>query len=339
MRLGPATSGDADRSALLTVIAGTAGVVVAPWVVRNARVHGEFVAIKSTFGYAFWQGNCSLSEGTDKVVRRSVERVLDREQKMPGFAGLNRKLWDARHEAGYIDDIALSKQDYLVLGQVSEPERSRILFQRARSDLSAHPGRYLVLCLKRLRYFVLFDETNPKSRVAAYRIPHLALSLFGAFGLLVAGSALRSRLLPTIATAGLIVIFHTLTIVSARFHIPIEPLLGLWGACGFAAAADAIRRVRFAPRLEALSVRAPHRTAFEGAHQPRFETTSNASGSKAGLPLAVRSSGSLPFRTRVCMCARNKLLTIPNAPIMMHIPTRCRARGFLRPLGQNRRGL
>ena len=48
-----------------------------PWIVRNALVHGEFVAIKSTFGYAFWQGNCKLSEGTDKVVRTSVEQVLD----------------------------------------------------------------------------------------------------------------------------------------------------------------------------------------------------------------------------------------------------------------------
>ena len=72
-------------------------------------VHGEFVAIKSTFGYAFWQGNCSLSEGTDKVVRQSVERVLRRDQNATDIEGLNRTLWEARHEAGYIDDIALSQ--------------------------------------------------------------------------------------------------------------------------------------------------------------------------------------------------------------------------------------
>jgi hypothetical protein len=260
---------------LLTVIAITALAGVTPWLLRNARVHGEFVAIKSTFGYAFWQGNCSLSEGTDKVVRRSVEQVLDRNQSAPGFEGLNRKLWEARHEAGYIDDIALSKQDYLLLGRSSEPERSRILFKRALEELKTDPGRYIRLCLRRLRYFILFDETNPKSRVLAYRAPHLALSVFGVLGLLLAGPALRSRLLPTIATAGLIVIFHTLTIVSARFHIPIEPLLGLWGAAGLLGASDVLKRWRSRARTNPRPVQPPppHRaqspTAVTRGSRPR----------------------------------------------------------------------
>jgi hypothetical protein len=41
-------------------------------------------------------------------------------------------------------------------------------------------------------------------------------------------------LMPTIVTAAAIVIFHTLTIVSARFHIPLEPILAIWGAAGLA---------------------------------------------------------------------------------------------------------
>ncbi len=241
--------------ALLAVIAMAALAGVTPWLLRNAWVHGEFVAIKSTFGYAFWQGNCALSEGTDKVVRRSVERVLDRDQSAVGFEGLNRKLWDARHEAGYIDDIALSKQDYLVLGQVSEPDRSRMLFRRALTELAAEPGRYARLCLQRLRFFILFDETNPKSRVAIYRVPHLVLTLVGTLGLFFAPSALLKRLLPTFATAALIVIFHTLTIVSARFHIPIEPLLGLWGAVGLMGAADNLRLWRARSRSPSAAVR------------------------------------------------------------------------------------
>ena len=132
---------------------------------RNALVHGEFVAIKSTFGYAFWQGNCKLSEGTDKVRRASIEPILRRGASESSLSGLNRALWEARHEAGYLDDIALTKDDYRRLGSVSEPERSRILFRRALAELGADPWRYPRLCLRRLRYFVLFDETNPKSRV------------------------------------------------------------------------------------------------------------------------------------------------------------------------------
>jgi hypothetical protein len=196
--------------------------------IRNTRVHGELVWVKSTFGYAFWQGNCALSEGTDKVVRRSVEQALA--SRPSGLRGLNQSLWAARHEAGYLDDIALTRADYKWLGRVSEPERSRILFQRALADLRAAPGRYAALCLRRLRFFLLFDETNPKTRSLLYRAGHLALTLWAAFGLIAMPPDLRRRLGPTIMTAGLITVFHVLTIVSARFHIPLEPLLALWGA-------------------------------------------------------------------------------------------------------------
>ncbi len=165
----------------VALIALTAMAGVAPWIARNARVHGEFVFIKSTFGYAFWQGNCAMSEGTDKVVRASVERAL--RGARGGLRGLNESLWAARHEAGYLDDIALTAADYRALGAVSEPERSRVLFRRAVADLRDEPGRYARLCLRRLRYFVLFDETNPKTRNLPYRAGHLALTLLAAWGL------------------------------------------------------------------------------------------------------------------------------------------------------------
>ncbi|AGA27511.1 hypothetical protein [Singulisphaera acidiphila] len=203
-------------------------VGVAPWIARNGKVHGELVLIKSTFGYAFWQGNCTLSEGTDKVVRASVERVL--RPKRSGLQGVNDSLWAARHEAGYLDDVALTAADYRELGAVSEPERSRILFRRALVDLKGEPGRYAKLCLRRLRYFVFFDETNPKTRSLIYRASHLALTVAAALGLLLARAELRWRLGPTVIAVALIALFHTLTIVSVRFHIPIEPLLGLWAA-------------------------------------------------------------------------------------------------------------
>jgi hypothetical protein len=210
----------------------TAGAGIAPWIVRNYRVHGEFVAVKSTFGYAFWQGNSRLSQGTDKVVRPSVERVLNDGEANDGLAGLNRTLWKARHKAGYLDDIALSRDDYRILGAVSEPERSRILFRRALDDLRQRPTRYLELCARRLWAFVFFDETNPKSRNVIYRVGHLGLTCLAAIGILIAGASVRRSLMPTFLTAGLIAAFHALTIVSARFHVPIEPLLAVWGAAG-----------------------------------------------------------------------------------------------------------
>jgi hypothetical protein len=218
----------------VAVVGLSSALVVTPWVVRNARVYGEFVAIKSTFGYAFWQGNCALSEGTDKVVRPSVERALRLEQTGRGPREWNAMLWAARHRAGYLDDLALTADDYRTLARLSEPARSRLLLHRALDDLRTEPTRYFRLCLRRLRYFLFFDETNPKTRSMLYRASHLALTFLAALGLLRADRSVLKRLAPTILTVGLIGAFHTMTIVSARFHIPIEPVLGLWAALSIA---------------------------------------------------------------------------------------------------------
>ncbi|MEW4571062.1 hypothetical protein AB1L88_24600 [Tautonia sp. JC769] len=212
----------------LAAIALAASLTVAPWIVRNARVHGEFVPVKSTFGYAFWQGNCSLSEGTDKVVRGSVETIL--EGGGTGLADRNRALWEARHEAGYIDDIALTADDRRALAALNEPGRSRWLMARALDDLRAAPLRYPTLCAGRLRAFILWDETNPKTRSLIYRAGHLGLTVLAAFGLVGMGPDLRRRLAPTLLAAALIAAFHALTIVSARFHVPIEPLMAVWAS-------------------------------------------------------------------------------------------------------------
>ncbi len=208
---------------VLTAILG-----ISPWIARNARVHGEFVFIKSTFGYAFWQGNCKLSEGTDKVVRPSVELALNGRES--GLKGMNEALWKARHEAGYLDDIALTRDDYRKLARLTEPERSRVLFRKALDDLRSDPRRYPELCLRRLRYFLLFDETNPKTRSPIYRAGHAGLTLLAVLGLCLMPGHLRRRFGPTLLTAGLIAIFHAMTIVSARFHVPIEPLMAAWAA-------------------------------------------------------------------------------------------------------------
>ncbi len=220
-----------QRSAWLVGLVGiTAAVCVAPWIVRNYRVHGEFVPIKSSFGYAFWQGNCALSSGTDKVVRSSADRIADRPAS--SLLDKNRALWEARHEAGYIDDITLTAADYRQLGAVSEPERARILGRRAWVDICADPGRYVQLCGRRLRYFFLFDETNPKTRSLIYRVSHVGLVLAALVGLLIAQPEVRHRLGPSIVTVGLITVFHALTIVATRFQIPVEPLLAVWAAGG-----------------------------------------------------------------------------------------------------------
>jgi hypothetical protein len=241
---------------LLAWLAAVTAITLTPWTIRNYRVHGELVVVKSSFGYAFWQGNCKQSEGTDKVVRSSVERALSHANVSVDPRAVNASLWKARHEAGYLDDVVLTSDDYRTLGAVTEPQRSRILFRRALQDLRADPGRYLSLCLRRLRYFIFFDETNPKTRSLIYRTSHLGLTILATLGLALAAPDVRRRLRPTVATALLIAAFHSLTIVSARFHIPIEPLMAIWAACGLSRPSVRPRTVcRETPRERIHSIR------------------------------------------------------------------------------------
>ena len=229
-------------------------------------VHGEFVAIKSTFGYAFWQGNCSLSEGTDKVVRPSVERFWNGDQGL-GPRGFESNPVEGAARGGLSgryrpDESRLSP----ARGSVSEPERSRILFKRALADLGAEPARYVRLCLRRLRYFIFFDETNPKSRVLAYRVPHLGLTIFA--GHRAVSDAVR-RSQETVPTDRDGRPDHAFSRVDDRVGAVSHPdraVAGDLGRCRLSRAGD------------------PRRWPT----QPRLDTTSKASGSKTGLQVAHR---------------------------------------------------
>ena len=107
-------------------------------------------------------------------------------------------------------------------------------------------------------------ETNPKTRNLVYRASHLALTALAAAGLLLMRPEVRRRLAPTILTAALIAAFHTLTIVSARFHIPIEPLMGLWAASGLAIE----RRRSTAPAHHVEGVLVDQRFRLVADHRP-----------------------------------------------------------------------
>jgi hypothetical protein len=212
-------------------MASVAVIVIAPWLWRNYRVHGEFVFIKSTFGYAFWQGNNSLSWGTDKIPRPVAETL--RQQHDGTLADMDRALWEARHKTLYIDDMALTKDDYRELASLNEPGRSRLLMARATEFIRDNPQQYARLCLRRLRYFLLFDETNPKAAQRLYRIATVLWLTLAFIGVLASRPYWRS-LWPTFAIFAVVALFHTLTITSARFRIPLEPMTFVWAAAAVA---------------------------------------------------------------------------------------------------------
>lgn len=211
----------------LLLAACVCAATVAPWLYRNWRVHGEFVFVKSTFGYAFWQGNNPKSWGTDKVPKPSAAAL--RQAHDGTLAGIDRAMWEARRETLYIDDVLLKPTAYREFAGLSEPARSRVLFKRATQFICEHPERYVALCWKRLRYMLLFDETNPRAASRVYRVSTVVWLVLSLLGLLV----LRpwwGRLWPTVGAAAALVLFHTCTIASARFRIPLEPLTFVWAA-------------------------------------------------------------------------------------------------------------
>lgn len=231
----------AARLGRQALLAGVAALVVAPWLWRNYLVHGEPVFIKSTFGYAFWQGNNPASWGTDKIPKRSAEAL--RTSHDGSIAGMHHALWEARHETLYIDDVLLAPGGYREFAGLSEPERSRLLLARARDFVQHQPARYLRLCARRLRYFLLFDETNPKAAHRVYRIATVAWLVLAFTGSLTLRSQWR-QLWPTWAIFAAVTLFHTLTIVSARFRIPLEPISFVWAA---GAVAPLVDRLVLAP--------------------------------------------------------------------------------------------
>lgn len=206
-----------------TVLVFCSVLLISPWLFRGYRVHGRPVFIKSTFGYAFWQGNNRLSVGTDKVMRESVQAKLA--EGGSSLAGLDKKLWEARHAAGCIDDIALTDTQKKELGQLPELERSNALFHWAIADLQAEPGRYFRLCLRRLQYFLWIDESNPKTASLFYQIPQKVFVIASAIAFIIMPATIRRQMQPVIIAFALTAVFHAATITAPRFHLPWEVLL------------------------------------------------------------------------------------------------------------------
>ncbi|MEX0714337.1 MAG: hypothetical protein WD278_18520 [Pirellulales bacterium] len=250
----------------LAIMTAATLIVISPWLWRNHRVHGELVFIKSTLGYAFWQGNNPASWGTDKIPKPSVKELLRAHDGT--LAGMDRALWEARHETLYIDDVLLAPSGYREFAGLTEPARSRLLAARAWRFIASHPIRYARLCAQRLRYFLLFDETNPKAANRLYRAATVTWLVLALVGLLAARSH-WCRLWPTMLIFGSLTVFHALTIVSARFRIPIEPMSFVWAAAAVTAPLESIgARIRNAWRAARRplvkpghGLRGPHRKA------------------------------------------------------------------------------
>jgi hypothetical protein len=89
---------------------------------------------------------------------------------------------------------------------------------RISAELASHPSHYSRMCLARLKQWVWFDVTNPKSFVPAYQMSYLALATGSLLGLLAG----PRRLVPLILVALALSSVHVFVITSARFRVCLE---------------------------------------------------------------------------------------------------------------------
>jgi 4-amino-4-deoxy-L-arabinose transferase-like glycosyltransferase len=92
------------RMVLAAILVLTALVVIAPWTVRNLRVHGQFVLVASEGGVTFWTGNHPLAAGEgDLAANPEIKRSdLDFRRAHPGLTPEQLEPLYYREALGYI---------------------------------------------------------------------------------------------------------------------------------------------------------------------------------------------------------------------------------------------
>jgi len=196
-------------------------VGLAPWITRNYLVHGRFVAMKDSFWYVLWQGNTAASHGTDKL---AISREDRREVRGISVKKSVAQAQHVREKAVSVDSTLPEDARRELLSIPREIDRMNVFRSLILAELSARPMQYVEKCLLRLRQWLWFDETNPRSYVFAYRVSYLSLVAIAAAGLFLERRRWRNWL-PLFVAAGGLTLLHVLVITSARFRLPIELLL------------------------------------------------------------------------------------------------------------------
>lgn len=207
------------RSSVIATVLIAVGL--APWITRNYLVHGQFVAMKDSFWYVFWQGNTAASHGTDKL---PISREDRREVRGISVKKAVEQAQHVREKAVSVDSTLPEHARRELLNMPREIDRMSVFRSLILAELSARPVQYVEKCILRLRQWAWFDETNPRSYVFAYRVSYVSLLFIAAVGLFIERRRWKNWAPFFVAASGLTML-HVLVITSARFRLPIELLL------------------------------------------------------------------------------------------------------------------
>lgn len=191
------------RAALVWIL--VAGAVISPWLVRNYRLLGRLV-LTTDAAHVVWLGNNPWSNGTysDQEGRRVIRYAE------PAF------------------------RERLL--RASELEQADLFWQATADFVAAHPGRFAVLVLQRLRAFVWFSPNagaiySPwQDRL--YRAVYVALLVLGLWGLArswsLAGPEERRGIRIVLASVAGLAAVHALTAINLKHRVPWELTLAVF---------------------------------------------------------------------------------------------------------------
>jgi 4-amino-4-deoxy-L-arabinose transferase-like glycosyltransferase len=216
-----------DRKVLTNVLLGlaVAGLVVAPWVVRNYAHLGALVLTRSHVGFNFWLGN------------------------HPGATGGEGDPEDPTGTRSLFDRAPAAFRAR-VLSEPDEIAQDRVFWAEALAYVAREPGEFAGRTLRKFLDFWWFPpyvgRRYAAAEVVVYRVFYVVLLTLAVLGLLRArrhplagqGDGIRVVLLMLLTTAVAQSLFH----VQGRHRLAVEPLMIVLSGHGLAALAAGCQR-------------------------------------------------------------------------------------------------
>jgi hypothetical protein len=202
------------------VLLGAALLVLGPWTLRNHKVHGAWVPVKSSFWVNTWKGNNDYASGTDRIALTPAQQEKLRGQLL---SPTDEEVRDKKADGVHAYAILTDEQRKRLAGK-SELEREAVFKEITTAWISAHRAQYASLCWQRLRKTIWIDWDNPKSYSVVYIAGRAILLSTAAIGLLLALRRHWSLGFPALVYCSTLLLY-TLTITAARFAIPFEPVM------------------------------------------------------------------------------------------------------------------
>ena len=198
------------RLKIVTCVACTTFIVLAPWLIRNYSVHKRFVFIASTSGENFWRGNNLLATGTSYG-----------EHKIPII-----DLWPEDFRARVYSLTEIEQKDFF------ESE--------AWNFIRANPLQATKLYAKKVYYFWWFSPQSgvvyPQKYLGMYKLfymPLLSFFIIGVvFAVVSAKKAVRESSLILLSVPVTIWLSQSLFYVEGRHRWLIEPIMIIFFSYG-----------------------------------------------------------------------------------------------------------